>query len=197
MGTVAGGRKALYSLSPLGANLVEVPCRGPRRRNDDLVPADNFVSHQFGINDLYCKLNYEPIPVGGTKVARWKTFYRAIDARRSLIPDGYAEIINPSKTVPVFLEFDVGRESITFWRAKVHNYIRYVLSGEFTRSFEQPAFRVLVVTNSESREQALRKATAGITKKIFWFSTVDSIRQHGIWSSVWFRPGEHEPIPLL
>jgi hypothetical protein len=197
MGTAAGGRKALYSLSPLGANLVEVPCRGPRRSKDELVPADNFVTHQLGINELYCKLKYESIPVDGTKVVRWKTFYRPIDARLSLIPDGYMEIVNPEKTVPAFLEFDVGRESITIWRAKVHKYIRYVLSGEFARSFEQTAFRVLVVTTSESRLQALRRATAPITKKVFWFSTTDSIQHHGLWSSVWLRSTGDQSLPLL
>src|SRR3989442_14010658 len=51
IGTVAGGKKALYSLSSLGANLVRVPCTGPRRQNDEVVTVDFFVYHQLGINE--------------------------------------------------------------------------------------------------------------------------------------------------
>src|SRR5713226_8540806 len=37
IGTVAGGKKALYSFSPLGANLMQVSRTGPRRRNNEVV----------------------------------------------------------------------------------------------------------------------------------------------------------------
>src|SRR5712691_6078196 len=84
IGTVAGGKKALYSLSPLGANLVQMPCRGPRRRNDEAVTVDFFVYHQLGINDIYCALKYRPIPLADTRLIRWKSFDRPIDAQASL-----------------------------------------------------------------------------------------------------------------
>src|SRR5438309_12043562 len=42
IGTVAGGKKALYSLSALGANVVQVSCTGPRRRADEVVTVDFF-----------------------------------------------------------------------------------------------------------------------------------------------------------
>src|ERR1039457_2183666 len=53
-GTVAGGAKALYTLSDKGARLVDVPASGPRRREDQAVVADFFIEHQLGINELYC-----------------------------------------------------------------------------------------------------------------------------------------------
>src|SRR6266849_11196254 len=76
IGTVVGGRKALYSLSPLGANLVQVPCTGPRRRNDEAVTVDFFVYHQLGINDIYCALKYHSIPLAETRLVRWESFNR-------------------------------------------------------------------------------------------------------------------------
>jgi len=54
-----GGRKALYALSAKGAQLAEVPIRGPRRPQDAMLVADFFVQHQLTVNDLYCSLKCE------------------------------------------------------------------------------------------------------------------------------------------
>jgi len=198
IGTVAGGKKALYSLSPLGANLEQVPCRGPRRRNDEAVTVDFFVYHQLGINDIYCDLKYYPIPLADTRLVRWTSFNSPIDSHSSLKPDGYLEVQSSQKTIAAFLEFDLGHENLTVWKGKVAAYLRYAVSGEFERVFHQPQFRVIVVTDTERRRKALRRATATITDKIFWFSTTDSSRRDGFWSSIWLRPrGDHEPISLL
>ena len=45
LGTSSGGQKALYALSPEGAKIVDVPYRGPRRRRDEVLVADLFVTH--------------------------------------------------------------------------------------------------------------------------------------------------------
>ena len=172
IGTVAGGKKVLYSLSPLGANLVQLPCHGPRRRNDEAVTVDFFVYHQLGINDIYCALKYHPIPLADTRLVRWASCDRPIDSHSSLKPDGYLEVQTSQKTVAAFLEFDLGHESLTVWKGKVEAYLRYAVSGEFEGVFHQPQFRVIVVTDTERRREALRRATAPITDKIFWFSTV-------------------------
>src|SRR5437763_16763456 len=50
LGTVAGGAKALYTLSEKGARLVGVPESGPRRRQDEAVVADFFIPHQLATN---------------------------------------------------------------------------------------------------------------------------------------------------
>src|SRR5258708_37739382 len=45
LGTKAGGKKALYSLSPTGAKLEGVPFRGPRKALNEVLIADFFVTH--------------------------------------------------------------------------------------------------------------------------------------------------------
>ena len=198
IGTVAGGKKGLYSLSPLGADLVQLPCTGPKRRNDEAVTVDFFVYHQLGINDIYCTFKYRPIPLADTRLARWESFNRPIDSQSSLKPDGYLEVQSPQGTIAAFLEFDLGHENLTVWKGKVEAYLRYAVSGEFGRGFHQPQFRVIVVTDSERRRETLRKSIATITDKIFWITTTDSIHRDGLWSPIWFRPrGDHEPISLL
>lgn len=194
----AGAEKALYSLSPLGANLVQVPRRSPRIRKDEVVAVSFSLYHQLDINQLYCALKYEPIPFDGAKLARWESFYRPIDSGVSLVPDGYMEVFSPVKVLVAFLELDLGHESLSVWKAKVHKYVRYAVSGDFERSFHQPQFRVLVITNSERRLQAIRRTVAAITDKIFWFATMDSIHRNGFWSPIWLRPtGDHLPLSLL
>src|SRR5579864_1926403 len=43
IGTETGWKKSLYSLSPSGAKLVQVPYRSPRRRSDEMLTIDFFV----------------------------------------------------------------------------------------------------------------------------------------------------------
>lgn len=58
-----GGRKALYALSPKGAQLIGVPCRGPRRPQNGMLIADFYVQHQLTINAVYCNLKFGTIHV--------------------------------------------------------------------------------------------------------------------------------------
>jgi len=197
LGTNGGGRKALYAHSVRGANLVQVPYRGPRRSEDKSLVADYFVIHQLHINRLYCILKYQPIPIENARFLRWESFYEPVDPARVLIPDGYVEIAACERTVAAFLEVDLGHERGSVWPKKVTNYLRYAASGEFAKHFRQIQFRVLVVTNSDRRMHSLRAATLKLTPKIFWFTTFDAIARDGFWVPVWFRPEGDAALPLL
>lgn len=96
----------------------------------------------------------------------------------------------------MFLEVDLGTEGLPVWKKKVSEYLRLAASGEFERLFSFPRFAVLVVTASEWRMQSLRKETAKITSKLFYFSTLHRIEQQGFWSKVWLRPEGEEPQSL-
>jgi Replication-relaxation len=191
-------KKSLYALSPAGAHLVRAQRLGPRKRNDEIVTVSSSLSHQLGINEIYCALKYQSIPETKGKFVRWYAPGVPIDSQRSLIPDGYVEIlVQDSNTLAAFIEYDLGHESLRIWKAKVRKYLRYAIAGEFEHSFRHPQFRVVVVTSSKSRCEALRKATASLTDKIFWFATMDSVREYGVWSHIWFRPQQGGPIYLL
>ena len=186
LGTVRGARKALYAHSPKGAALAGVPYRGPRRGRDETLAADFFVSHQLHVNDVYCGLKHRPIPVADTRFLRWLSFHEPLRGT-SLIPDGYAEVAATGKTLAMFLEVDLGNESLSVWRKKVQAYLQFAVSGAFSEEFRQPQFRTLVVANSERRLASLRAATTPITEKIFWFSTFAAIDRDGFWSPIWLR----------
>jgi hypothetical protein len=197
LGTTAGGKKALYALSITGAKLVDVPFRGPRRKQNEVLIADFFVAHQLHINQIYCALKYRPIPILEVSFLQWLSFYEPLDAGTRLIPDGYLEVLTPQKTLAAFLEVDLGHESLSVWKAKVQNYLRYAVSGNFETRFGQPQFRVLVITDSERRMQSLRAATSSLTDKVFWFTTFHSISNDGFWSKVWLRASSEARQRLL
>ena len=197
IGTIAGGKKALYALSQNGARLIGVPYRGPRRASEQVLVADFFVTHQLLINHIYCAVKYRPFPISEARFSRWVCFYQPLQPAISLIPDGYFEISVPEKTVAAFLEVDLGHESHSVWKSKITGYLQYAVSGTFEKQFNQQQFRVLVITNSERRMHSLRRTVGDRTEKVFWFSTFDSIARDGFWSPVWLRPKDDHPQPLM
>jgi len=196
-GSAAGGKKALYALSLRGAQLVGAPYRGPRRSRDEFLVADFFVTHQLEINRIYVALKYQPIPAGGAEFVRWAGFSESITPETQLIPDGYAEILAAGKTVAAFLEIDLGNESLGVWNKKVRSYLQYAVSGRFQESFGHSQFRVLVVADSTRRLASLRTATAALTERIFWFTTLGLVRERGLWAHVWQRPKGESSQSLL
>src|SRR5439155_25946396 len=180
-----GWKKSLYSLSPLGANFLQTPHRSLRIHSDELITVSSSLEHQLGINELYCTIKYRQPAMDSRKLVRWENLYRPIDSRRSLIPDSYLEISGQEEAIAAFLEFDLGHENLIVWKKKVGKYLQYAVSGEFEALVHQSQFRVLVVANSERRLESLQKATAAVTNKIFYFSTVNSVQGTGFWASIW------------
>jgi hypothetical protein len=197
LGTTAGGAKALYALSEKGARLVEVPETGPRRRQDEAVVADFFIQHQLATNDMYCAVKYSTRMPAGIVFKRWMAFPKRPVPGLRVIPDGYVEIETQSGIVAAFLEVDLGHERLRVWRDKVRNYLDLAVTGTFEREFKQHRFRVLVVANSERRLDAIRQVVLSATDKIFWFTTFESIRCHGIFAPIWHRPKDKDSHSLI
>lgn len=185
-GTVGGARKALYSLAPRGAAIVGSPDRGPRRSRDQMLAADFFSLHQLEINEVYIAVKYKPLPAGVSFIG-WLSFYEPL-AGTALIPDGYAEVDYAEKLIPFFVEVDLGTENKAVWQTKVRSYLSYAASGNFARTFGNEQFRTLAVTNSETRLNFLRSATAALTDKIFRFTTSERLKREGFWGTVWQKP---------
>ena len=189
------GRKAIYALSPKGALLIGVPCRGPRRRQNELLAADFSTLHQLAVNDVYCNLRFSPKPPY-VRFVNWVSFTEPVDHDRRLIPDGYVELKTPHEIDGAFLEIDLGTEELKVWKEKARQYLRFAASGEFSLKFRQPRFRVLVLAHSARRIKFIRAALAEITEKIFWFAVLDETRGDKFFDPVWLRPtGDiHQPL---
>jgi Replication-relaxation len=174
-GTTAGGKKALYSLSPKGARLVDAPHAGLRYGDDELLATNFFVAHQLRVNSVYCAVRYAPIPFPDAVFGRWIGFSQPVAPR--LLPDGYFEVTTPQGVTGSFLEVDLGHEGSAVWKVKVDSFLKYAASGDFAKQFGQPRFRVLVVANTEKRVRVLRTLVGRFTEKVFWFASFEAVDQ--------------------
>lgn len=182
-----GGRKALYSLSESGARAGGVPARGLRRPEGALLAADYFVEHQLQVNSIYCTVKFGSIPLEGVSFRRWIAFHESITPELKLKPDGYVEFGSPSGITALFLEVDLGTETLGIWKDKTRKYLELALSSTFRRNFGHERFRVLVIANSERRLESLRKTIRAVTEKIFRFATLEVARA-AFFEPVWRRP---------
>jgi hypothetical protein len=197
VGSIAHGRKAVYTLSPKGGELVAAKFGGISRPAGRLVIGDAFVEHQTSINEIYLAVKHAPAPQAGTRLRRWITFRQSISEAIKLTPDGYFELALSDSIRAMFLEVDLGTEALKVWQQKTASYLQLAVSGEFTQRFGQPQFRVLVVAGSEKRLANIRATVAKSTNKIFWLTTFDIIHRDGFWSPVWLRPTGGQRLSLL
>jgi Replication-relaxation len=197
LGTTAGGAKALYSLSTKGAQLAGVHESGPQRRNGAGLVGDLFIEHQLAVNSVYCAFKQQAASVHGVSFRFWRAFSKTLTPDVRLIPDGYVECETPSGILTAFLEIDLGTESLRVWKEKVENYLRYAASGAFEKEFGETRFRVLVIANSERRLESIRGAVRTATQKLFGFASLDTIREKGLFASVWLRPTGEDRFPLI
>jgi hypothetical protein len=196
IGTEAGGRKALYTLSPKSAALIGHKSfwKFQRPENQVLV-GDAFVAHQSAVNWVWIAAKYKTTP--DMEFLRWLSFDSPISAGIPLGPDGYAEFKKDGAVYPVFFEIDLGTETSRVWQRKVALYLKLAGSGEFQEIFKQPRFRVAVVTVSDLRLRNLRKLVAKSTTRIFFFLNLDTITEQGLNVPLWLRPEGEGRVPLL
>jgi hypothetical protein len=196
-GSIAGGRKAVYTLSREGAALVGAPFRVLSRNVDQTLAGDLFLQHQQALNAVYLALKFPAAPAPGVRLRRWLVFYEPPVASIPLTPDGYGEMETPQAVRPMFVEVDLGTEALRIWLGKARAYVQLATSGQFAQVFGQTQFRVLVVAPSERRLSNMRAAVAGVTDKIFWFAHAASINREGLWSAIWLRPVGDQRHSLL
>lgn len=196
VGTIGGGRKAIYTLSPAAGTLLGIEYRRISRSHGKTLVGDLFVEHQMRVNQVYALVKHRPLP-DRFRFVRWLTFYQPLAKTSRLVPDGYFEIQTPSGIRAMFLEIDLSNQSRKVWEQKIRSYLQFAVSGDFERLFRQQQFRVVVITTSERRLRNICTAIAKHTDKLFWLTDFESINRVGFWSSVWLRPtGDHRG-PLI
>lgn len=195
VGTSGAKQRALYTLSTPGAQLVGSSHRGLQRRKDDVSVGSAFVEHQLAVNNLYCTLKFQPVPLPDIAFPRWLAFDIPIAPR--LVPDGYLEFRAPAKILAALLEVDLGTERLGVWTQKVRSYLQFSRSGAFEHDFGSKGFRVLVIANSDRRMHSIRKAASELTDSMFWFSTAARVENGGFFQSSWLRPNDDTFRPLF
>lgn len=148
IGTIAGGRKAVYRLSQ---------SQGSTGKNSY---SEIFLEHQLQVNQVYVEIKYRPILLASCQFHRWIAFNRILSNASPIIPDGYFELTDNSQIKSLFLEVDLGTEALRVWQKKIESYLRFATSGEFKSLFGAERFKVAVIANSGRRADSIRKITA-------------------------------------
>lgn len=198
LGTLKGGSKALYTLSPKGAQVAGIQNnRAIVRPKESLLVGDPFVHHQLSLNAVHIACRYSDPSLFKSTFLGWRDFTQPLSKAIPLIPDGYFSIQTPQGIRPAFVEVDQGTESLKVWTQKTSLYLQLAVSGAFKQLFGQEQFRVLVVAVSERRLLSIRKTIQKQTSKIFRFSTLEEIKSAGFWSAIWLRPAGDKKQALL
>jgi hypothetical protein len=196
VGTIAGGRKAVYRLSAGAMGQVSKGSRAPKTAPKNWY-SELFLEHQLKVNEVYVSVKHRAMPLPSCQFNRWLSFDRPLSKSLPIIPDGYFEIRRDSVVRPVFLEVDLGTEALRIWQKKVETYLRLAVSGEFSRIFGHSQFKVAVIANSERRAESIRKVAAKHTDKIFRFTSFEIINRESLWSAIWQRPVGDQRESLL
>lgn len=188
LGTIAGGRRAIYCRADSPAFIKRLA------GGQEYVPTLGLL-HQLAVNEVYLGAAYIKSTAGA--IAYWRTLEEPIAAAVPLIPDGYFEIVRSDERDSFFLEVDRGTESLGTWATKVRRYLALATTGLFERQFRSHRFGVAVVAHSDRRLAGIQRTIAAQTHRIFWLTTITSIKRDGFWSPIWLRPVGTEKHSLV
>lgn len=185
-----GSMASIYALTREGAEAVQVGFVPLKWKADSVVLGNAFVAHQLATNDIYIAATQEPPaenlqcrrlvgPLPGTKI----------------IPDALIEFSQNEIWRAFFLEVDLGTEALPRWTRKVQQYLSLATSGRYREAVRSDKFSALVVATDRDRMESLRKHIAKQTEKLFWFTTLEIIKQRGFWSPIWLRPAGDQQVP--
>jgi hypothetical protein len=212
---ITGSPPALYRLGAAGIPVVA------REREEDfkvvakrsrIRPKPTILAHEVLLNELRLQLALQTAAAPHIRLERWETgatcFVRYAagesDGRartRVFNPDGFFRLHVGAGVLAVFVEVDLGTESVTRrFRAKIHAYRTYARSGEYLARFGQKRFRVLVLTTSAARVTNLAKlAEEEQACHVFWFTTCDALlsAHNFLTEPLWQRAGKTKPAVFL
>src|SRR5687767_6281227 len=77
-GTVRGGHKFLYSLTPSGARLIGTRYRSPLWNPHGTLAWSGALEHQLAVNRVYIELRQLTAHVSGMRLLRWIAFTKSI-----------------------------------------------------------------------------------------------------------------------
>ena len=157
--------------------------------------SDLFVEHQLRLNDV--RLAFTDVASAAFELHRWIGERDLAAHKLGLIPDAYCEYSMNNARFCIFIEADLGTETMRRWYRKTAGYMRLAFGGDFQRVFSRQLFRALVVTTSDRRLKFIRREIAQQTERIFWLTTFQRLRTDGPMAPIWIRPRGPENLQSL
>jgi hypothetical protein len=94
----------------------------------------------------------------------------------------------------VFVEVDLGTESLQIVERKFKNYIAFKESGSYSSVFPGCEFRLLFITTTEERIESLQRIT---TSDDIWFCTMEEFLREQLDHAHWFALRGFYALPTL
>lgn len=186
VGTIAGGRKAIYFLPGTRRQRLPRTLASPK--------TELFIEHQLAVNAVILSALRHDNSLHLME-REWSPKQRPNEAR--VRPDATLELQTVAVTRGLLVEVDLGTESLRTIREKVSRYLALARSGESKKLVGVEQFRVLFVVRGLERLSAIRKVVACETERVFWFAEIEAIRSEGFWARVWLRPTGEERHSLI
>jgi hypothetical protein len=197
--TVRGSSQAIYCLDRNGVEVAAEALGVPpatipwKYKNRDVGAL--FLKHLLGVNDVRIAFEVAARENSGHELLLWlpeqdaKNGYGWHSGSKVLAPDAYGRYGFGDRVISFFVELDRATMTNKRWQEKVDRYLEYSASGRYEERFGMKLFRVLVVTTTPQRRSNLLSVTAERTDKMFWFTTLESIRDRGVLGAGWSRSG--------
>ncbi|MFH1287147.1 MAG: replication-relaxation family protein [bacterium] len=160
-----------------------------KRRRQVSKTSPIFLKHQIMINEVLIAFELAGKRLNGCQI-KFSTDNIQIITRLNKVfrPDGYLVFSYYGKTYPLFLEADLGTESLKRIQEKMENYLTFGLSGEYGKLFGCKYFKVIFVFSSAKRLENIKKLIGGKTDKMFWLAEAKHISHQMIFRNIWHRP---------
>jgi hypothetical protein len=191
--TLQGSPKALYILGRRASEIVSRrldvdPQRVALRIKRARETKDLFLNHRLQLNETRLSFALAINANPDMRLELWRTEPELSGS--PLIPDAYCRYSFQGKVFSFFFELDRSTESHRRFKAKIHEYLNYGLTGSYQREYGFKFFRVLIAAPSDARLANLQKLIAGITNKMFWLAATSEIRPETLFGPIWQRPGK-------
>lgn len=207
-----GSSQSIYNLGENGADIVaelldldRAEIRKNRHKALDLKPF--FIEHILAVNDFRINFGTAAEKHPHVQFKRWinemdiqdeyETRVQGRLIKRRIRPDGYGRYSYRGKLFSFFVEVDRATETNGRFERKARSYMDYSHSGRYHQTFGVTFFRVLTVTTSLRRLENLKATTSGLVNGMFWFTTLDRIREGLMFDTIWSRPGQEGLCSLL
>lgn len=177
----AGSAATIWQLTPAGQRALH----GDQKRKRSAAPSERFLRHCLAVADVHVLLEQhrriEPVEAVDVEVepASWRRYHGPSGEPRWLQPDLFAEITTTEFVDRLFIEVDLGTESLPTLLGKCQQYEEYRRTGiEQARQdgFPLVVWFVLTQDRADRLSRAVRRSSK-LTDAMYRVATPESLTQ--------------------
>jgi hypothetical protein len=153
------------------------------------------LEHRLAINKFRFVIEEAVRIVPGYAITQWhNTPQLIIKQERRLFPDAFIHLHTLKGQTFLFLEMDLGTETVNVFHKKLQAYHTYRERNGFESDYGVTNFRVLTVTTTKARSESFVETATGLRwKSLFWFTWEEMVCPATVFEQIWVRadrPGE-------